>query len=94
MDLIQQNIELYLAAVNVLTFFIYYYDKRAAKAPSGLMWRIPEKILHMLSIVGGTLGALLARWIFRHKTRKFSFRAVFWTIAFLQTTAVSIMYAS
>jgi uncharacterized membrane protein YsdA (DUF1294 family) len=40
--------------------------------------------LHTLSAIGGSPAALLAMWLFRHKTIKASFRILFWAIVVLQ----------
>jgi uncharacterized membrane protein YsdA (DUF1294 family) len=61
----------YLIGINVLTFLLYSIDKR--KAQKG-KWRIPEETLIWLAIVGGSIGALIGMYLFRHKTkhRKFT----------------------
>lgn len=60
------DLEIYLIGINVLTFLIYSIDKwKARKA----RWRIPEDILIWLAIVGGSIGALLGMFLFRHKIR-------------------------
>ena len=61
----------YLFGINVLTFLLYGIDKW--KAQKG-KWRIPEETLIWLAIVGGSIGALLGMYLFRHKTkhRKFT----------------------
>ena len=69
---------LYLAA-SLITFIIYALDKSAARQGSS---RIPEKFLHLLSLAGGWPGALIAQQKLRHKTRKQSFRSVFWATVF------------
>ena len=61
----------YLAAVNLVTFTVYGVDK--AKARRGA-WRIPEKTLSLLPLLGGSVGALLGMRAFHHKTRHNSFR--------------------
>lgn len=58
---------LYVAAVNVVTFFIYGLDKSKAKAGR---WRIPEANLIFLAVLGGSVGALAGMRFFHHKTRK------------------------
>lgn len=58
---------LYVAAVNVVTFFIYGLDKNKAKAGR---WRIPEANLIFLAVIGGSVGALAGMRFFHHKTRK------------------------
>ena len=61
--------------LSLLTFFAYAVDKSAAI--NGRK-RTPEKTLHLLSVAGGWLGALLAQQLLRHKCSKPSFVAVFW----------------
>lgn len=51
---------------NVLTFFIYAWDKRRAIYHGK---RIPEIVLLLLAFLGGSVGALSAMLLFRHKTR-------------------------
>ena len=66
--------------VSVLAFFMYWADKRKARADA---WRTPENILHALELAGGWPGALIAQQVFRHKTRKVSFQILFWVIVLL-----------
>jgi uncharacterized membrane protein YsdA (DUF1294 family) len=66
--------------VSVLAFFLYWGDKRKARADT---WRTPENILHAVELAGGWPGALLAQQVFRHKTRKVSFQLLFWLIVLL-----------
>lgn len=61
--------------VGVVTFFVYAKDKRAAINGN---WRVPEKTLHILSVAGGWLGALIAQDKLRHKTQKQPFRSIYW----------------
>lgn len=60
----------YLAAVNLVTFTVYGVDK--AKARRGA-WRVPEKTLFLLPLLGGSVGALLGMLVFRHKTKRWYF---------------------
>ena len=60
----------YLAAVNLVTFTVYGVDK--AKARRGA-WRVPEKTLFLLPLLGGGVGALLGMLVFRHKTKHWYF---------------------
>ena len=72
----------WMLSVNAVTFGYYGYDKMRAQA--GSEGRVPEMVLHSLSAVGGSPGAYLAMWLFRHKTVKGSFRILFWCIVLLQ----------
>ena len=60
----------YLAAVNLVTFTVYGVDK--AKARRGA-WRVPEKTLFLLPLLGGSVGAVLGMRVFRHKTKHWYF---------------------
>ncbi len=69
---------------SLLAFVLYLYDKRSALR-SG--WRMPEVRLHLVELLGGWPGALIAQQRFRHKTRKLSFQLVFWLIVFVHQVA-------
>ncbi|WP_430420450.1 DUF1294 domain-containing protein [Phenylobacterium sp.] len=69
---------LYLVMINAATVTAFALDKRAA-ARGG--WRTPERRLLVLAALGGSPGALAARALFRHKTRKAGFSAWLWGIA-------------
>jgi uncharacterized membrane protein YsdA (DUF1294 family) len=71
----------WLGIVNLQTFVYYGVDKSQARRGGR---RIPERVLHVLAVVGGSLGAFLAMRWFRHKTIKGGFRLVFWIIVVLQ----------
>lgn len=68
-------------SISLLTFAAYGYDKSAARAGK---WRIRERTLHAFTLIGGTFGAYAGQKFFRHKTRKSSFRIVFWITGWLQ----------
>jgi len=61
--------------VSCLTFIVYAFDKSAAMNGR---WRTAEGTLHLLSLLGGWPGALVAQQMFRHKSKKSEFRLVFW----------------
>lgn len=63
------------ALFSMILFFLYWFDKGRAKNGG---WRTPEKTLHLLSLLGGWPGAILGQKIFRHKTKKSSFRILFY----------------
>ena len=62
---------IYLIGINVLTFLIFGADKWKAKRDK---WRIPEDTLIWFAIVGGSVGALLGMYLFRHKTKHRKFQ--------------------
>lgn len=65
---------------SIIAFIAYGIDKRRARKNQ---FRISEKKLHLFSLLGGWPGSYLAQQLFRHKTRKVSFRLVFWIIVIL-----------
>jgi uncharacterized membrane protein YsdA (DUF1294 family) len=75
----------YLIGINTVTVLLYGYDKRQAIATAG---RVPELVLHLAALAGGSPGALLAQRLFRHKTRKVSFKLVFAGIVLVQVAFV------
>ena len=62
----------YVVGITIVTFFYFGIDKMKSRFNSR---RISEKALWILSLAGGSLGALLGMYFFRHKTRKLSFQA-------------------
>ena len=61
----------YLALINLLTFVFYGVDKRRAKKGA---WRISEKTLLLLPLLGGSIGGILGMQVFRHKTKHWYFQ--------------------
>lgn len=61
--------------LSVLTYIAYALDKSAAQQGN---WRTKESTLHLLALIGGWPGALLAQHRLRHKSSKQPFRAIFW----------------
>ena len=62
-----------LISLNAVALTLYGFDKRQAIA-GGM--RIPEIVLHLVALFGGSPGALAGQELFRHKTRKRGFRLV------------------
>ena len=58
-----------------VTFFMYAKDKKAAQ---NNQWRTPESTLHLLSIAGGWVGAMVAQTYLRHKSQKAEFRMMYY----------------
>ncbi len=59
-----------LAAVNIAAYFLMWQDKQRAIRQQ---WRIPERTLLLLSLLGGFIGIHLGRQHFRHKTQRWYF---------------------
>ena len=73
------------AAASVAAFAAYGMDKSAARRGQR---RTRERTLHVLGLAGGWPGALIAQSVFRHKTNKQAFLAVFWLTALLNGAAL------
>ena len=67
-----QLILVYLAALNVATFFTFGIDKWKAKKAK---WRIREAALLLLAVLGGSIGGRLGMKVGHHKTlhKKFKY---------------------
>ena len=75
-----------VAVMSAACFVAYGVDKRRAAAGGR---RVPERTLHLLGLLGGWPGAILARRRYRHKTRKVPFRVAFWAVVVLHVGAVA-----
>ncbi|MBY5457287.1 DUF1294 domain-containing protein [Rhizobium beringeri] len=75
-------------ALNLLVFSIYFMDKQAARHGR---WRISERTLLILALIGGSLGALAAQQLLRHKTRKEPFRSILAAILILHGALIAVM---
>lgn len=76
---------IYLCAINLAAFFAMGLDKWKAKNNA---WRIPEKTLFLLVILGGSVGGILGMQLFRHKTRHWYFKWGFPAILVVQILLV------
>ena len=61
---------LYLLLINAAAFVLMLADKRKAIKNR---WRIPERTLILSALFGGSIGALLGMYTFRHKTKHLKF---------------------
>lgn len=75
-----------VAALSVVTGLLYGWDKFCATRGAR---RVPEVTLHLLALFGGWPGAWLAQRMFRHKTAKPAFRAVFWLTVIIHVAAMA-----
>ncbi|OBR76729.1 DNA-binding protein [Xanthomonas arboricola] len=66
---------LWYVAASLLAMLVYRLDKSAAQRGRQ---RTPETTLHLIALLGGWPGALLAQALFRHKSSKAAFQLRFW----------------
>lgn len=65
-----EPLEFFIIGLNILTFLLMGYDKRASRAN---MRRIPENLFFLLAAPGGSAGVWLGMKAFRHKTKHIRF---------------------
>ena len=56
---------IWMIAINITTFMLFGIDKGLAKSLKNL--RIPEIVLHIYTLLGGIVGQVAGRLVFRHK---------------------------
>ena len=77
--------------ISLITFIVYAIDKTKAHKNQ---WRIPEANLHLLELLGGWPGALIAQRIMRHKNKKESYQSMFWFIVILHIAAWCLFFST
>ena len=60
----------YVIIINIIGLFSMLIDKRRAIKK---IWRIPEKTLFLIAILGGSIGSNIGMRLFRHKTKHWYF---------------------
>ncbi len=73
---------------SAIAFAVYAWDKSAARKGR---WRTTERALHVLGVLGGWPGALIARHVFLHKSRKQAFINVFWGTVVLNCVTLGLI---
>ena len=81
----------YLIFINLFAFCTYGIDKWKAKKGA---WRVPEKTLLILALIGGSAGAWFGMQIFRHKTKHRKFTVGIPLILLLQILLVTFRIRS
>ena len=79
------------ATMSLLAIALYGFDKRRATSGGE---RVRERTLHLVELLGGWPGALIAMQLFRHKTRKLSYLLVTWTIVAAHATGLWLLWSS
>ncbi len=81
---------IYLVCINLVSFAVMGADKRRARREA---WRIRERTLFLLAIVGGSVGAIAGMYAFHHKTRHWYFVIGMPVILILQLAAAVLIHS-
>lgn len=79
---------IYVFIMNLLAFLLYGVDKARARKQK---WRIPEKTLLLVAVLGGSIGAFAGMRFFHHKTKHFIFCFGVPAIIIIQATVVALL---
>ena len=82
------NVIIYLLIINLIGLFAMYIDKKKAKYGR---WRISEKALLIIALLGGSIGTITGMYLFRHKTKKIKFTLGFPTILISEIVIITYM---
>ena len=76
--------------LGVITYAMYAKDKAAAQSGD---WRTPESTLHLLSALGGWVGAMVAQTYLRHKSQKAEFRLAYYLTVIINMAGLLFIVA-
>lgn len=79
---------IYAVIINIIGFFSMLIDKRRAIKNK---WRIPEKTLFLITIIGGSVGSIAGMRLFRHKTKHWYFAYGMPAILLVQIVIISLL---
>ncbi|WP_182406208.1 cold shock and DUF1294 domain-containing protein [Psychrobacter sp. GP33] len=75
-------------ALGLVTYLMYAKDKAAAQSSE---WRTPESTLHLLSVLGGWVGAMVAQTYLRHKSQKVDFRMTYYLTVLINLAGLLVL---
>lgn len=79
----------YAAIINLVGLLIMKVDKRRAQQRK---WRVPERYIWLISLLGGALGTLIGMHYYRHKTKHLQFRIGLPLIIIIYIIGLSMLY--
>ena len=80
---------IYLAVMNVIGVAVMWLDKKRARLHR---WRIPEKVLFGVSLLGGSAGTWAGMYLFRHKTKHWYFKYGMPAILVVQVLLFALLF--
>lgn len=75
-----------VVVMNIAAFALMGHDKKMARQGK---WRVPEKMLFLVTACFGGLGGVLGMKVFHHKTRHWYFKVVFPVLLITQIAVIS-----
>ncbi|MBP1932733.1 DUF1294 domain-containing protein [Ammoniphilus resinae] len=81
----------YLLFMNLVTYISFGMDKKRAQKR---LWRISEKRLLGMAVIGGGVGGWLGMFMFHHKTKKWPFRILVPIFTLIQVGIVGYYWSS
>ena len=81
--------QIYLCVINIIAIIVCAADKIKAQLNK---WRISEKTLLAISVIGGALGMYITMLIIRHKTKHVKFMLGIPLIIIAQIAAIAAVW--
>ena len=86
---LRQYLPILLAVMSVFLFALMGLDKSKARRGA---WRVSEKTLFVIALLGGAVGGTLGMFLFHHKTKHWYFRLGFPLLAAAQLALAVWLY--
>ncbi|MDD2192232.1 MAG: DUF1294 domain-containing protein [Bacteroidales bacterium] len=67
----------YIIVINVISVLTFSIDKSQAKNNKR---RVPEKVLHILELMGGVFGIIVSMYLIHHKSSKWQYYIITYII--------------
>ena len=91
MNTLHSCLAYYLLGINAVTFIVYGIDKYKAKKAK---WRIPETMLLLLAVLGGSIGAWMGMKVWHHKTMHKKFKYGIPAILLIQIALMTYLHVN
>lgn len=82
--------QIYIISISLVSFIFYAYDKFQSLKSLKNIQRVSEKKLLLTTLLGGTIGSLVAMFTLRHKIKKISFIIKFSVVVIIQALVAFI----
>ena len=90
MDIKIQIFIIYILLINIVAIIITGYDKLCAQ---NRKWRVKERTLMLISMLGGSMGMYITMQLIRHKTRHLKFMLGIPLIIILQIILICFVWS-